>query len=49
MIERIEPGKTMSRAVIHNGLIYFGGHVSGGKQPTMKVTKGITKHRSCGF
>ena len=36
MIERIEPGKTMSRAVIHNGLIYFGGHVSGGKQPTMK-------------
>lgn len=36
MISRIESGKTMSRAVIHNGLIYFGGHVAAGKQPTMR-------------
>jgi len=36
MIERIEPGKTMSRAVVRDGLIYFSGHVAGGKQATMK-------------
>ena len=36
MIERIESGKTMSRAVVRDGLIYFSGHVDGGKQATMK-------------
>lgn len=36
MIQRIETGKTMSRAVIRDGLIYFSGHVAAGKQPTMK-------------
>lgn len=36
MIERIEPGKTMSRATVHNGLIYFGGHVAAGKHATMR-------------
>lgn len=36
MIERIDAGKTMSRAVVHNGLIYFGGHVAADKQPTIK-------------
>ena len=36
MIERIESGKTMSRAVVRDGLIYFGGHVAAGKQATMK-------------
>ena len=36
MIERIESGKTMSRAVIRDGLIYFSGHVAAGKQATMK-------------
>lgn len=36
MIQRIEPGKTMSRAVIRDGLIYFTGHVAAGKKPTMR-------------
>ena len=36
MIERIESGKTMSRAVVHNGLIYFSGHVAAGKQATIR-------------
>jgi enamine deaminase RidA (YjgF/YER057c/UK114 family) len=36
MIQRIESGKTMSRAVVRDGLIYFSGHVAGGKQATMK-------------
>ncbi|MBQ8536106.1 MAG: RidA family protein, partial [Clostridia bacterium] len=35
MINRIDCGKTMSRATEHNGVIYFGGHVAAGKQPTM--------------
>lgn len=35
MIQRIDTGKTMSRATVHNGVIYFGGHVAAGKQPTM--------------
>ncbi len=35
MITRIETGKTTSRAVIHNNLIYFSGHGAAGKQPTM--------------
>lgn len=35
MIQRIEPKNGLSRAVVHNGVIYFGGHVAGGKQPTM--------------
>lgn len=25
----------MSRATVHNGVIYFGGHVAAGRQPTM--------------
>jgi enamine deaminase RidA (YjgF/YER057c/UK114 family) len=36
MIERIECGEIMSRAVVHAGLIYFSGHVASGKQPSMK-------------
>lgn len=36
MIERVEPGRIMSRAVVHNGLIYFSGHVDGGKHPTIR-------------
>ena len=32
MINRIDCGKTMSRATEHNGVIYFGGHVAAGKQ-----------------
>ncbi len=36
MTERIECGKTMSRAVIKNGVIHFSGHVAAGKQPTMR-------------
>jgi len=36
MIERIECGKTMSRAVVRDGVIYFSGHVASGKQPTMR-------------
>lgn len=36
MIERIETGKTMSRAVVRDGLIYFSGHVAAGKQLTMR-------------
>ena len=35
MIQRIDPGQTMSRATVHNGVIYFGGHVAAGRQPTM--------------
>ncbi|MBV8433951.1 MAG: RidA family protein [Candidatus Eremiobacteraeota bacterium] len=29
MIERIEPGTRMSKAVIHNGTVYIAGQVSG--------------------
>lgn len=36
MIERIDPSKTMSRGVIRDGLIYFGGHVAAGKQSTIR-------------
>jgi len=36
MSERIECGKTMSRAVVRDGVIYFSGHVAAGKQPTIK-------------
>lgn len=36
MIDRIECGKTMSRAVVRDGVIYFSGHVASGRQPTMK-------------
>ena len=36
MIERIEPGKTMSRAVKRDGLIYFTGHVAAEKKPSMR-------------
>ncbi len=35
MIQRIDPHNGMSRASVHNGVIYFGGHVAGGKQPTI--------------
>ncbi len=35
MIQHIEPGKTLSRATIHNGVIYFCGHVAGGKESTI--------------
>lgn len=36
MIERIDTGKTMSRAVKHNGLIYFSGHAAAGKHSTIQ-------------
>ncbi len=36
MIERIDCGKSMSRAVKHNGLIYFSGHAAAGKQTTIQ-------------
>ncbi len=35
MIERIDPGSTFSRAVKHNGILYFCGHVDGKKSPTI--------------
>lgn len=36
MIKRIDSNNGMSRAVVHNGLIYFGGHAAAGKQPTIQ-------------
>lgn len=30
MIRRIDPDTTMSRATVHNGVIYFCGHVAPG-------------------
>lgn len=36
MLERIDSGKTMSRAVVNDGVVYFSGHVATGKQATMK-------------
>lgn len=35
-IKRIDTGVRSSRAVAHNGVIHFGGHVSAAKEPTMK-------------
>ena len=35
MIERIDPTPTFSRAVKHNGVIYFTGHCDGGKHATI--------------
>lgn len=35
MIERIDPAPTFSRAVKHNGVIYFSGHVDGGRHATI--------------
>ncbi len=35
-IKYIDPSPTFSRAVVHNGVIYFSGHVDGKKHATIK-------------
>ena len=35
-IKYIDPTPTFSRATVHNGVIYFTGHVDGKKHPTIK-------------
>ena len=35
MIEYIDPAPTFARAVKHNGVIYFSGHVDGQKHDTI--------------
>jgi len=41
----METGKTMSRATVHNGVVYFGGHVAAGRQPTMAGQAGALLKR----
>ena len=35
-LTRIDTTDRFSRAIIHQGIIYFGGHISQGKEPTMR-------------
>ena len=35
-IKYIDPAATFSRATVHNGIIYFSGHVDGKKHATIK-------------
>lgn len=41
MIERIEPGPRMSKAVVHNGTIYTAGHVSDAEPGVAGQTRAI--------
>ena len=44
MIRRIDPDTTMSRATVHNGVIYFCGHVAPGADMTEQATKLLTRY-----
>lgn len=44
MIERIDAGKTMSRAAVCNGVIYFCGHVAHGKDITEQAQNLLARY-----